>query len=291
MEETVTGDLPMYVLVFIFVLASVSLLQLGRFVLSRYTLWDAGEKSRTLQENIRSLQTELDKAQKRVVTLEEQIELLITQYNNAIVQVNNFKNLYEAAVADTKSLRDELNELRRDLPSPEITSPRRRVLIAAVGTRGLGLELDLASLRAVQMATGLEFERVLDSDPEKLKKVLDRARMQRYQTYLHLAIRADKDGYQLGNEIVDAEWMSSVLGGVLIIVVAGAESDWVGDLLGVVPYVITMSEGVAPRDAAAFARAFWTEVGNGLGPQRALNLALQRSPATMREYVVRHWSD
>lgn len=286
-----TGDLPMYVLVFIFVLASVSLLQLGRFVLSRYTLWDAGEKSRTLQENIRSLQTELDKAQKRVVTLEEQIELLITQYNNAIVQVNNFKNLYEAAVADTKSLRDELNELRRDLPSPEITSPRRRVLIAAVGTRGLGLELDLASLRAVQMATGLEFERVLDSDPEKLKKVLDRARMQRYQTYLHLAIRADKDGYQLGNEIVDAEWMSSVLGGVLIMVVAGAESDWVGDLLGVVPYVITMSEGVAPRDAAAFARAFWTEVGNGLGPQRALNLALQRSPATMREYVVRHWSD
>lgn len=285
------GDPLSYALVFLFVLGSVGLLQLGRFVVSRWMLWDTGEKSRALQEKLRDLQEELDKAQRRVVTLEEQIELLISQYNSAIVQVNNFKSLYEAAVADTKSLRDELNEVRRDLPAPEISSPRRRVLIAAVGTKGLGLELDLASLRAVQMATGLEFERVLDSDPEKLKKVLDRARMQRYQTYLHLAIRADKDGYQLGNEVVDAEWMSSVLGGVLIMVVAGAESDWVGDLLGVVPYVITMSEGVAPRDAAAFARAFWTEVGNGLGPQRALNLALQRSPATMREYVVRHWSD
>lgn len=283
-------DIPTLVWIFLFVLGSVGLLQLAKFAVSKYMQWDTGEKSRELQEKLRGLQQELDKARDRVVILEKQIELLMSQYNNAIVQVNNFKNLYEAAVEDTKSLRDELNEMRRDLPSPEISSPRRRVLIAVVGTKGVGLEMDLASLRAVQMASGLEFERVLDADPDKFKKVMDRARMQRYQTYVHLAIRSDKNGYQFGDEIVDAEWMSGVLGGVLVLVVAGAESDWVGDLLGVVPYVVTMSEEVNQRDAAAFARAFWTEIGKGIGPQRALNLALQRSPATMQEYVVRHWS-
>lgn len=278
--------------VFIFVLGSVGLLQLAKFAVSKYMQWDTGEKSRALQENLRDLRGELDKAQDRVVLLEKQIELLMAQYNNAIVQVNNFKNLYEAAVEDTKSLRDELNDLRRELPTAEVSGgTRRRVLIAAVGTKGVGLEMDLASLRAVQMETGLEFERVLDATPEKLKKVLDRARMQRSQTYLHLAIRSDKEGYQLGDEVVDAEWMSSVLGGVIILVVAGAESDWVGDLLGVVPYVITMSEEVNQRDAAMFSRAFWTEIGKGIGPVRALSLALQRSPAVMQEYVVRHWTD
>lgn len=280
-----------YFWLFLFVLISVGILQLVRIFLERWLRWDAGDRERVLQAKMGDLQRELDKAKERVVVLEKQIELLLGQYNDAIIRLNSFKVQYEAALEDARNLRQDLEDVRREMPQAGTTSPRRRVLISVSGSKDPSLELDLASLRAVQMDTGLDFERVLEADPDKVKKVLDRQRMLRNHTYVHMSVYSDQRGYLLGDKIVDANWLSGVLGGVIVLVVAGSNSDWIGDLLGVVQYVVTMSEEVDPRDAALFARAFWTEIGKGLGPSRALETALQRAPSTMREYIVRHWSE
>lgn len=287
-----TADPMLYFWLFVFVLVSVSVLQAGKLGMDHWLRWDTGEKERLFQQKISDLQRELDKAKDRVVILEKQIELLLGQYNDAIIRLNTIRIQHESALEDAKKLREELDDLRRDLPRMEANShPRRRVLIAVIGNKDPGLELDLTSLRAVQNETGLAFERITEATPDKLKKTLDRSRMQRNITYLHLSVRSGKEGYQLGDQVVSAEWLSGILGGVLILVVAGADSDWVGDFLGVVPYVVTMSESAPSGDAAQFSRAFWMEIGKGFGPVRALTTALDRAPATMQEYVVRHWID
>ena len=275
---------------FIFVLISYAILHVGRIGIGQWLRWDTGERERVLQQKLADLQRELDKAKERVIILEKQIELLLGQYNDAIVRLNSFKTQYEAALEDAKHLKEELDDVRRDMPRRDNDVSRRRLLIAAIGGKEKDLTLDLASLRAVQMETGLEFERILEATPEKLKKTLDRSRMNRNLTYLHMAVLSGKEGYMLGGEVVEAEWLSEVLGGVLVLLVTGSESDWVGDFLGVVPYVVTMSDQVNSRDATQFSRIFWSEIGRGMGPIKALETALDRAPSVMREYVVRHWS-
>jgi hypothetical protein len=71
--------------------------------------------------------------------------------------------------------------------------------------------------------------------------------------------------------------------------VAGSDSTEVGEFLGIIPYVITMSDKLPSRDAARFTRHFWTEIGNGIGPTLGLQRALEASPGRMSEYVKRHW--
>jgi hypothetical protein len=80
-----------------------------------------------------------------------------------------------------------------------------------------------------------------------------------------------------------------LLDGVEILVIAGCESSEIGDLLGVVPYVVTMSNRVEHKDAAAFTRRWWSAIGRGLEPDEAWSEAIERSPSGMSEYVVRHW--
>lgn len=172
--------------------------------------------------------------------------------------------------------------------TPADTSRVSPVLVA-IGSDAQ-LQLDLTSMRAVETETGMEFRRIRNATLELIKQSLDRARMNGHPyDKLHLAVHSGVEGILLGGVIVDSVAFSEILQGVKILLIAGCESSYVGDYLGVVPYVITMTEKVPMNDAALFCRAFWTQIGRHKKPAEALRLSLLAAPSGMNEYVEAHW--
>lgn len=152
------------------------------------------------------------------------------------------------------------------------------------------LELDLASLRAVQTNTGMGFRRITDATMEKVLQRLNRARMNgRPYDKIHMSVHSGPEGIYLGKEVVTGTELSEALKGVNVLLLSGCEGGSIGDVLGVIPYVITISEEVSHTDAALFARAFWTQIGKNRRPDDALRIALRLAPSGMDEFVEGHW--
>lgn len=154
------------------------------------------------------------------------------------------------------------------------------------------LELDLASLRAVQTDTGMGFRRVTDATLEKVVQRMNRARINgRPYDKMHMSVHSGPEGsgVYLGKELVTGVELSEIMKGIKILLIAGCEGGSIGDVLGVVPFVVTISEEVSHGDAALFSRAFWTQIGKKRKPDDALRLALQLAPSGMDEYVEGHW--
>ncbi len=233
------------------------------------------------------LTRECEKYKEEVADLRRQVKIMVSQYDDAIVRFSNLNEEYKKAKEEIASLQDQLKRWQKSMEEAELKY--NRILIAAVGMPESSSNMDLASLRAVKMETGMAFEAINEATPQKLQNALDQARGIQAVTYLHLSIRSDEDGYQLMDEIVDANWLSSNLQGVVVLLVAGSDSSAIGEFIGVVPYVITMNDKIPSKDAARFTRHFWTEIGRGIGPNLALNRALAKAPGRMSEYVKRHW--
>lgn len=271
----------------LFIAAYVILNGISAF-LQKFLKIDRSEREQLLQNQLSHLSEKIGDYESEISDLRKLVKLLQTQYEEMVGKYKELQHVHEEARQESQSLREQLNNLSQGYIMRD-THPNK-VLIVCVGSPDKGLGLDLATIRAVRTDTGLEIQTIQDPSPDNLKKFLDRARMKQDHIYVHLAVKADKEGYQLGETIVDASWLSSVLNGAIVLLVAGADSDNVGDFLGVVPYVITMSGGVTHRDAAIFSRLFWTEIGRGIGPSLALTRALDRSPGTIREQIVSHWN-
>lgn len=273
--------------IFGFIIAAYFALHSVVFVVSRYLKLDKSEKEQALQAQIDQLTSTVVKYESEVADLRKQVKIVVVQYEEVVGKYQELLRTHEEAQHEAKSLREQLNNISNGYSMRE--SKPDRVLLVLVGSEEKGLSLDLASIRAVRTETGMEVQVISNPSPDNLKKALDRARMKQDHIYLHMAIKADKDGYQLGDQIVDATWLSSVLNGVIVLVVAGTDSDAIGDFLGVVPYVVSMDGGVAHRDASIFARLFWSEIGKGMGPSLAIRRAMDRSPGTIREKIISHW--
>lgn len=146
------------------------------------------------------------------------------------------------------------------------------------------------SLRAVERETGMDFRRVRDATFAKIKRYLDQARINgRPYTKVHMAVHAGEGGVFLGPERIDGLKFSEILDGVEILLIAGCEGNVIGDWIGRVPYVVTISEQVANEDASLFARAFWTQIGKGKNADDSVSVALNLAPSGMDEYVEKHW--
>lgn len=153
-----------------------------------------------------------------------------------------------------------------------------------------GLALDLAALRAVRTATGLKFQRLLNPTRRKFSETLRRQRGLGHPIeYIHCALHASAAGLAFSDGPVDGAWLSERLAGVRIVLLACCESASVGEWLGVVPYVITLSEDISHEDAAALAQHFWRGIGLGMEVGLALDGALEQCPPVVSENVVRHW--
>ena len=150
--------------------------------------------------------------------------------------------------------------------------------------------LDLAALRAVRSATGLKFQRLLDATRPKFAAALRRERsLGRPVELLHLALHASPEGVEFADGVADGSWLSERLFGVRIMLLASCRGDSIGDWLGVVPHVITLSEDITHEDAAVLTQHFWHNIGLNMEPGAALDEALTHCPPAVSEYVVRHW--
>jgi hypothetical protein len=214
---------------------------------------------------------------KRIDSLESEIKKLKAERDELKRQAREYADLRKE-LEDYMPLNDGLKEVQPVSP-----------LLVAIGSDAM-LKLDLASLRAVETDTGMEFRRIENASFAELKRRLDRARgLGTPYDKLHLAVHSGPQGIVLGGELVDSIELSEILRGVRVMVIAGCQSSQIGEFLGVVPYVVSMNEDVDNKDAALFARAFWTQIGKKLEPTQALREALKRSPSGMSEYIERHW--
>ena len=167
--------------------------------------------------------------------------------------------------------------------------PAGRTLLVCIGPDS-ALMLDLAALRAVRSATGLKFHRVLDVTRPKFAEALRRERsIGRPVELLHLALHASPEGVEFADGVADGSWLSERLFGVRIMLLASCRGDSIGDWLGVVPHVITLSEDISHEDAAVLTQHFWHNIGLSMEPGPALDEALEHCPPAVGEYVVRHW--
>ncbi|MFN8466317.1 MAG: hypothetical protein U0X20_12240 [Caldilineaceae bacterium] len=172
--------------------------------------------------------------------------------------------------------------------SPSPPKPERYLFVCVGEDRAL--MLDLAALRAVRSATNLRFVRLLNATRVRFATTLRRERsFGRPVELLHLAVHASPAGVEFADGIADADWLSEQLLGVQVMLLAGCEGDSIGDWLGVVPHVVTLSEEISHEDAAILTQHFWHNIGLQKEPGEALNEALALCPPVVSEYVVRHW--
>jgi hypothetical protein len=191
-------------------------------------------------------------------------------------------------------------EARPSVPQPDTLAhpaavpgyekyPAGRTLFVCIGPDS-ALMLDLAALRAVRSATGLKFTRILDATRAKFTLALRRERnLGRPIELLHLALHASPAGVEFADGVADGNWLSERLFGVRIMLLASCQGDSIGDWLGVVPHVITLSEEISHEDAAVRTQHFWHNIGLSMEPGPALDEALTHCPPAVSEYVVRHW--
>lgn len=275
---------------FLLVFIAVSTYGLRAFVwaVRRYVFKiDPEDNKEILQAEFQTLKKDHKDQQIKIQDLEKQNKIFVENYEATVVKLAELQTKYDVLEKENRQLKDQVDSLIK-LSAPR-GAKNDRILYVIIGSDDPGLSLDLASLRGVETETGLQIQQIKDLSPEAIERRLNVARREKSQVYLHMSIKADKDGYLIGERIVDATWLSAILEGVLVLVVAGTDSNYVGEFLGVVPYVITMQGSVSNREAASFTRAFWTEIGRGVGPSLALRRALGKSPEAVRDGIISHW--
>lgn len=279
-------------LIVVVVVATLAMQALSPLI-QRFLKLDKTEREQVLQSQIDAMTDKQEEYENDAATLKGHIKLLLKQYDELVVENNRLKEEHAKAQLQISVLQDQVKALTSQSHEPMTAAAggvsAQRTLVVCTATDDPNFALDIASLRAVRSETGMEIMQVKEPSPENLKKILDRLRARGGPVYLHLAIRTDKEGYQIGETVVDATWLSSILDGVIVLLVAGSDSDSIGDFLGVVPYVITLAGDVQHRDVALFSRLFWTEIGRGIGPSLAMKRASDRSPSIIRESLQSHW--
>ena len=220
---------------------------------------------------------------------QREIDALIARHQSEMQTVESERLKLERRLQDNVILRRRLLSTREEEESRVTRLNQMTPLLVIIGNDA-ALQIDEAALRAMQGKTGRSFRRVRNATLELLKEHLERGRInKRPYKHIHLAVHSQPEGIYLGGELVSGLQLSEALKGVEILLIAGCESAAVGDRLGGIKWVITMTENAPNEDAAWFAQAFWTEIGLGHHPPEALQLALEASPSGMDEYIEFHW--
>lgn len=223
---------------------------------------------------------------KQLKNYDRRIDRLLSEVAKLMSEVEKLKRERD----NVQKRSDEYEAIRSDLDVAKVIATNPETPLLAVIGPDEQLEFDLASLRAVERETGMEFRRVKSATLGKMKQYLDRARINgRPFDKVHMSVHAGADGLHFADKVVSGEELSEVLIGVKILLIAGCESSITGDFMGAVPFVITITEEVNSNDATLFARAFWTQIGKKKEPPEALNIALDLAPTGMSEYVENHW--
>lgn len=174
-------------------------------------------------------------------------------------------------------------------PAPSAPAPADTQLLVVTGSDHL-LEMDVAMVRAVARTTGLRYQHIAHATRADLEAHLRRARsLGRPIPWVHMACHVSHAGVLFADGLGDGAWLSSVLMGVEVLLIAGCNGDRVGDWLAVVPYVITLSDKISHDDAATLTHHFWEAMAREQPPTAALAQAMARCPQVLWESVVTHW--
>ena len=154
------------------------------------------------------------------------------------------------------------------------------------------LERDLTVFRKLQAQKKLKFRRLRPVSCKSLERYLERKRMDRHPVeYAHFSMHGNHDGLVFSDGIVGAVKLSELISGIKVLVLDSCEGDWVADLLGVVPYVISLMEEIEMHDAMLFGEAFWSELWvDPSDPEGAYERALDICPPVIGEFAELHVS-
>ena len=234
-----------------------------------------------------------------VTRLKHTVETLQADHVHDQQRLTQLERDLASAKVRIRELEVEVEGLRRGqaptLPSPVGTQGRNaeeRALIVAVGADP-ALQVDLPALREVAAKTGMRFTRLMPVTCENLKRILDWHRRRGTPArMLHIATHADERGVQFGDGVATGVWLSEQLAGVWVLVLAGCRSSAVGDMLGVVPAVVTLLEDLTHADAWQLAAVWWQAIGEGMKPQDAWDRCHERLPASVMEMAeLRCWGE
>lgn len=224
------------------------------------------------------LETREQALQRQVTELQATVKTLLADRGRAEQRIEQLERELSAAKA-------RIAELEARLPNETPV----KTLLVGIGPdngSGPGLSLDLSALRRVQTMTGLRVTRLAPVSKANLERLLERYRKSGEPIrYLHLSVHGSHDGILLDDGIADAAWLSENLAGVEVLVISGCETDFVADLIGVVPAVVSMREKIEHMDAMIFAEVFWMGIGQGKSTRAAFDEALKRCPPKVAEFV------
>lgn len=152
------------------------------------------------------------------------------------------------------------------------------------------LKIDLAMFRAVKRETGIHFHRIVNATSGEIADHLRREReLGRPVRYVHLACHGGSDGLLLADGLVDGDWLSAILQGVEVLLLAACDGDVVADWLAVVPFVLSFSDAIEHGDAAVVTRSFWRAIARGATADEAYDVAIKQAQPHVAEFVIKHW--
>lgn len=147
---------------------------------------------------------------------------------------------------------------------------------------------DLGAFDAVREVTGLGFTRLMNPSYQEFVDHTRRIRVQSDITlYCHIASHMNPSGMQFRDQHVSPDMLSVHLTGMEVLFLAGCESTAIGDLLGVVPHVVTLLEAIDNKAARILGELFWLGIGRGLPPPQAYQAAIKRLP-DVAQYAFLH---
>ena len=218
----------------------------------------------------------------RVTELEGTVRTLLRDHQEDQERIQQMEDTLRDAKTRIVYLEAQLSKYER----PHRDGDGKDRLLIALGPER-AFHVDLAALRA----TGLRISRLVNVSRVSLKRTLDRYRRNNDQVkYMHLALHGNMDELGFSDGPTDAVWLSGQLAGVQVLVLMACVSDAIGDLLGVVPYVVSMREGIAHGDAWQFTQVFWSLIADGADPELAFDETLDRVPPAVAEFAEMHCS-
>jgi hypothetical protein len=246
--------------------------------------WELEQAMRKLQDQFEDLREEsarkVHEYEREISNLKFQIDTLFKRWQETIKQLGIVEQ-------ENYKLQMQISTLQAAQPPREARGITGH-LLAAIGTDP-DLDVDMAVLRGVRQKYGLQFTRLKPVTKRNFKATLDRYRSDgRKIESVHLAVHAGPEGVEFGDGLADGVWLSEQLVGVQRLLLASCDAHDVGDLLAVVPAVITMGEDITSADARIFTETFWSAIGMGKDTSDAFDYALLHSPPGIQEYAYLH---
>lgn len=213
---------------------------------------------------------------------------LQAEVNTLKRQVATLQDLLTEKYEELRIALEKLDGAMERITILEAAQPQPPKVLLAVISDNAALSIDAAVLRKVQQRTGMLMMQIPPS-MVRLRAYLNRHRLLGHPVEnVHFSVHSGPGGLIIGNELATGAWLSESLKGTKTVLIAGCESDGVGDWIGIVPNVVTIMNDVINSDAAIFTEAFWMAIGEGVPPHAAYIRALDRSPSTISEYVEFH---